>query len=164
MRAKQEEASIPSDGLFPGPKFDYQKYMEENLKRFVSIRPERKDTLENALSYYRIGVCAINPYQAIESLFGAIQAIIMEVKKVKKPSGYIRQYIEPKIKDKTGMTKKEFTAKFEHYWDDYRSNATHGEYHVNDYSLLRDVNKGKHEVAKWTRIIIDDYIKESSQA
>lgn len=158
------EAAFPLDGLFPGPKFDSQKYMEDNLKPFDGVRPDRKDTLEKALSYYRIGVCAYNPYQAIDSLFGAIQAIIMEERKVKKPSKVLRQYIEPIIRREiNGMTKDKFNNKFTLYWDEYRSDATHGEYHVNDYPLLRNVSEGKYEVTKWTKIIINDYIKESSK-
>lgn len=138
-----------------------QEYVEKKLEPFYAIRDDRKETLEKALSYYRIAICAYNPYQAIDSFFGAVQAIIKEVTKVKKPSKRIRQYIEPIIRKKTGMTHRDFSRKFECYWDKYRSDATHGEYHVNDYSQMPTLSKTKSEVAEWTRIIIDDYVKMS---
>lgn len=157
-------AELSLDGLFGEPKFDAQKYMEDKLKPFDAVRPDRKDTLEKALSYYRIGVCAYNPFQAIESFFAAIQAIIMKEKPgVKRPSRHVRQYIESIIRKEISMTNHVFNDKFTLYWDNYRSDATHGEYHVNDYSLLREGNKGKYEVARWTRIVIQHYIKDSSK-
>jgi hypothetical protein len=159
--------SFPLDGIFPGGKFDSQKYMEEKLKSFDPIKPDRKETLEKALSYYRIAVCAYNPYQAIESFFGAIQAIVegenqKEIEK-NRARKEIRDYIKPIITRDRGMTDQEFNTKFGCFYGRYRSDGTHGRYHVNDYSQLRDASKAKYEVAKWTWLIINNYIKESSK-
>ena len=152
----EQVASIPLYGLFPGPKFDAQKYMEEKLKPINAIRDEKRETLERALSYYTMAVSAHNYYQAIESFFSAIQAIV-------KPGEYVssdtRTYMKPIIIKKTRMTDKEFSTKFNCYWGKYRSGASHGSYPVNDYSRLREVSLAKHEVAKWTYFIIDDFIQ-----
>jgi hypothetical protein len=104
--------SIPLDGLFPGPRFDAQKYVEEKLKPFGAVRPDRKETLEKALSHYRIARCACNPYQSIESFFAAIQAIVLEMTG-KEPTKEIKNYMKPRIiSGISGMTDNEFYQKF----------------------------------------------------
>jgi hypothetical protein len=145
-------------------RFDSQQYIDEGLKPFGAIRDDRNETLEKALSYYRIAICTYNPFQAIESFFGAIQAIVIEMEQTDKPSEVIKNYIKPRIlRGKKGMTENEFYTKFGSFWGAYRSGGTHGKYHVNDYSQMPDVSEAKSEVEQWTRIIINDYIKDSTQ-
>jgi hypothetical protein len=149
--------------------FDAQKYMEDHLKPFAAVKPDKKETLERALAYYRIAVCAYNPYQAIDSFFGAIQAIV-EAKKGKKlgkgkAENGIKEHMKPIIIKKVrDMTEQKFWDKFACYYGRYRSDGTHGRYHVTDYSRLIDANKAKYEVAKWTHLIINEYIEEPTRS
>lgn len=161
-------ASFRLDGLFPGPRFDSQKYIEENLGLFDAMRHNRKNTLEKALSYYRIALCACNSYQAIESFFGAVQAIIIEMRVTKSSEDIkekeIKKYMKPIIVSNVrGTTDDIFYNKFRCFWGIYRSGGTHGKYHVNDYSKLREASIAKSEVARWTHIIIRDYIEKSTK-
>jgi hypothetical protein len=159
----QVEKSVSLDGLFPGPRFDAQNYVEEKLKPFGAIRPDRKETLEKALSYYRVAVCADNPYQAIESFFGAIQALVREEKKITDVTSKIMEdHIKPIIVNGIrGMTEGDFEDNFTCFWRKYRSKGTHGKYHVNDYSRMRSASIAKEEVTRWTWAIINDYIEKS---
>lgn len=162
----QVTKSFSLDGLFPGPRFDAQKYVEERLKSFGAIRPDRKETLEKALSHYRIALCACSPYQAIESFFGAIQAIVIVMVSGKKdPSPEIKDYMKPRIiSGIPGMTENIFYQNFATFWGIYRTGGSHGRHHVNDYSKMREVSIASYEMSKWTYVIIDDYIKESSRS
>lgn len=167
FRAMHEvRSSLSLDGLFPGPKFDAQKYIDKMLKPFGTIRPERKETLGKALSYYRIGVSAYNPYQAIESFFGAIQAIVRKEKDIPDvTSKMMEDHIKPILLEEIrGMTDDEFDYKFACFWRRYRSFGTHGKYHVNYYPRLRGATIASQEVAKWTWVIINRYVTQSSKA
>jgi hypothetical protein len=164
----QSTFTFSLDGLFSGPKFDAQKYVEEKLKPFGSIDPDMKESLDKALSYYRIAVCAYNPYQAIDSFFAVMQAVVEghNEKEIKKgrATKEIKQYIKPIITRDRRITEQEFNTKFGRYYGIYRTDGTHGRLHVNDYSKLREASEARYEVAKWTYFVITDFITRPSNA
>ncbi|MFL6318423.1 MAG: hypothetical protein ACJ71K_09245 [Nitrososphaeraceae archaeon] len=51
---------------------------KEIISKMQSIKADKKYVFDNALKYYRVAVCSVNPYQAIESFFSCVHSIIRD--------------------------------------------------------------------------------------
>lgn len=141
----------------------WYKVGEDDTKSILSkielLKPENQENFNTALKHYRVAICSLNPFQAIEAYFACITILTKEIlnieKKVKKP------HIRKALKENLIRIPKDFDRDFDTYWDKDRMTAAHGSLDILDPVQMEEAQKHALNLKQWTRQFLINYLNNN---
>ena len=126
------------------------------LSKLENIKPEKKDLLDIILSSFRVALCSLNPYQAIESYFSCVTSIVRENLGLQNIE---QHHLKEELQKAIGHRVIDFDNKFTRYYGKRRSYCpSHGHVNILDPTEIDNARYDAGELKLWTRELIISYL------
>lgn len=161
---KQSESSTSETivkSLIVKYRIGIEKNFKETLSKIKSIKAEKKESLSKALGYFRTAQTSDNAFQAIETYFSCITAIVREnvgVKDVKQC--HLRHALKSIVQQEKGKQFDEnlFDTRFDTLYGKRRSSSAHGHIDIMNETDIKQVKDDAEQLRQWTMKLIDNYM------
>jgi hypothetical protein len=138
---------------------DWYRIGEDQTSKILSnlenIKPEKKHLLDIILSSFRVALCSLNPYQAIESYFSCVTSITRENLGLQNIE---QHHLEEELRKAVGYKVIDFDTKFKRYYGKRRSAASHGHVNILDPTEIVNARYDAGDLKLWTRGLIISFL------
>jgi hypothetical protein len=118
--------------------------------------PNQKEILNKVLGLYKNGLNSLNPFNAIETFFSCIQAILNDMF---FPGCDLKKGLKDILSSRNkNFNEKEFYNKFAVYYGKTRSQSTHGNLDVSDHRIQEQTVNDLREFKIWTWEVLDEFV------
>lgn len=134
-------------------------FEESTFSKLENLDPNKQEIIHKALGLFRVAQASSDPFKAIDSYFGCIQAILNDRSNPISPEPDLKKGLKSILEKRIeNFNEHEFYNKFGTYYGKWRSDSTHGELDISDHNLKSQADRDSKEVKRWALEVLDEYL------